>query len=229
MPYLDSTAIIRLLFLETGTVELREHLKGSQEPVTSAISRVEVSRAVTRVDPGSVAQVGSLLATITVLELDASIMATASPLLPASLRTGDAIHVASAMQLGPDLDAFLTYDPRLAEAAHAAGLPVRSPGVELTPTPEAPDIAIPLDQGSIQRVVDRLVGRLRPTRILLPEDAASGIPRIVIVLGPWSPGRAASQLGREAVADLDVDVELDVIQDEDARSAPTGTTLYEVD
>jgi uncharacterized protein len=226
MLYLDSSAITKLLFLEPGTAELRDRLETSPEPVTSALARVEVPRAVARVKPGSVSQAGALLATLTVLGLDASILATASSLLPATLRTSDAIHLASAVQLGPDLDAFLTYDPRQAEAARAAGLPVESPGVELAFASDGP---MPLDRGALQRVVDRLVGRLRPARILLPDEAGSEEARVVIVLGPWSPGRAASQLGREAIADLDVELQLEVIQDEDAAGAPAGTILYEGD
>ena len=57
-----------------------------------------------------------------------------------------------------------------------------------------------------------------------PRAAPAGV---VIVLGPWSPGRAASQLGREAIADLDVELDLTVIDDEDAGTEPPGRILYE--
>lgn len=46
---------------------------------------------------------------------------------PSSLRTLDAIHLATALGLGAELDAFVTYDNRLAEAARSLGLPVVSP------------------------------------------------------------------------------------------------------
>ena len=42
-------------------------------------------------------------------------------------RTLDAIHLATAIALGPELDAFVTYDDRLADAARAVGLPVVRP------------------------------------------------------------------------------------------------------
>jgi predicted nucleic acid-binding protein len=225
MRYLDPSAITKLLFLEPGTVELRAALGSPEDAVTSVLSRVEVQRAVARRDPASVAPMASLLATFSFLELDGSVVATAST-LPTTLRTGDALHVASALQLGADLDAFVTYDARLADAARTAGLDVQSPGVDLA---VAPATLTTVDPAAIQRVVDRLVGRLRPARILLPETSPDARPGIVIVLGPWSPGRAASQLGREAVADLEVDVDLVVIQDEDASSTPPGAMLYEGD
>ncbi len=39
----------------------------------------------------------------------------------------DAIHVATALSLGTELDAVVTYDGRMAEAAAAAGLRVLAP------------------------------------------------------------------------------------------------------
>ncbi|HVV10086.1 hypothetical protein [Amycolatopsis sp.] len=44
--------------------------------------------------------------------------------VPGMSRSVDAIHVASAEQLGSELTALVTYDSRMAEAARKAGLPV---------------------------------------------------------------------------------------------------------
>jgi predicted nucleic acid-binding protein len=60
-------------------------------------------------------------------EVSARIADQAAALTPASIRSLDAIHLASALELGPELAAFVTYDARLAEAAAAAGLPVVAP------------------------------------------------------------------------------------------------------
>jgi predicted nucleic acid-binding protein len=46
-----------------------------------------------------------------------------------ALRSLDAIHVASAQQLGALLDVLVTYDRRMIDAALALGLPVASPGM----------------------------------------------------------------------------------------------------
>jgi predicted nucleic acid-binding protein len=43
------------------------------------------------------------------------------------LRSLDAIHLATARVLGPDLDGLATYDDRLAAAAKDAGIPVIEP------------------------------------------------------------------------------------------------------
>jgi predicted nucleic acid-binding protein len=62
-----------------------------------------------------------------VLELDARVADRAVAVAPTLLRSLDAIHVASALELGPTLDAFVTYDDRLALAARQMGLPVVRP------------------------------------------------------------------------------------------------------
>src|SRR5262245_60022953 len=49
--------------------------------------------------------------------------------LPGRLRSLDAIHVVSAALLGSELEALVTFDKRMAEAAHGAGLPVAMPGM----------------------------------------------------------------------------------------------------
>jgi predicted nucleic acid-binding protein len=61
------------------------------------------------------------------VELDAEVGHLASAVGPANVRTLDAIHLATGVLLRPDLDAFVTYDDRLAEAARLVGLPVVRP------------------------------------------------------------------------------------------------------
>ena len=51
----------------------------------------------------------------------------AARIAPPGLRTLDAIHLASALDMGPALDALVTYDDRLAAAAWELGLPVLRP------------------------------------------------------------------------------------------------------
>lgn len=52
---------------------------------------------------------------------------SANSIGPLLLKALDAIHLATAQALGPELDAFVTYDDRLAEAARTLGLPVVRP------------------------------------------------------------------------------------------------------
>jgi hypothetical protein len=43
------------------------------------------------------------------------------------MRSLDAVHIAAAMSLGPDLGVVITYDERMAAAARLFGLPLASP------------------------------------------------------------------------------------------------------
>jgi predicted nucleic acid-binding protein len=61
-------------------------------------------------------------------DIDAGIRAAAAAFPDPTLRSLDAIHLATAQRLGADLQAFVTYDKRLLTAAEAYGLPVASPG-----------------------------------------------------------------------------------------------------
>ena len=51
----------------------------------------------------------------------------AADLEPGELRALDAIHLASALEIGPDLGVMIAYDIRLRAAAEAYGLAVESP------------------------------------------------------------------------------------------------------
>jgi predicted nucleic acid-binding protein len=71
--------------------------------------------------------VSSLIATVELLELDGEVARRAGELTPATLRSLDAIHLASALVIAPEVDAVVAYDTRLAAAARAAGLAVVAP------------------------------------------------------------------------------------------------------
>lgn len=59
--------------------------------------------------------------------MDPAILDAAAGLKPPDFRTLDAIHVASALSLGDDPHAFVTYDDRQAAAARKGGLRVEAP------------------------------------------------------------------------------------------------------
>ncbi len=63
-----------------------------------------------------------------VVELDDQVLDRAGTMMPgSSLRSLDAIHLASAEVLGPSLTAVVTYDRRMIEAAEQLGLRVVTP------------------------------------------------------------------------------------------------------
>lgn len=94
--------------------------------VSSRVAVVEVVKAVSRANPD--ADPTRVLALLAFIELDAELAALAGATGEAGLRALDAIHVASALRLGPDVRSFVTYDVRQSSAAHSAGLHVEAPG-----------------------------------------------------------------------------------------------------
>lgn len=127
--YLDSSALVKLVLPESETAALLSIFPRFAGVVSSALAEVEVHRAVWRVssNPKTRQHAGEVLARVDLIEIDDPILNVASVLEPKTLRSLDALHLASALSLGPDLEALVTYDVRLAEAARDAGLEVLAP------------------------------------------------------------------------------------------------------
>lgn len=130
MIYLDSAALVKLVRLEPFTSELVAWLNARPGVplVCSVLAEVEVPRAIRKVAPDALAAVPATLARLYRLEIDTVVRSSAAALAEPSLRTHDAIHVATAAGLGADLQAFVSYDQRLLQTAGELGLPVVSPG-----------------------------------------------------------------------------------------------------
>jgi predicted nucleic acid-binding protein len=111
--------------VETGA--LRELLAGDRDQLASAIVEVEVIRAVRRRVPQLIAQAHAVVAQISVIELTEAIRARAAHLEPDTRRSLDALHLATALELGDELAAVVTYDARMAGAAASLGLAVLAP------------------------------------------------------------------------------------------------------
>ncbi len=123
--YADASALVKLVIGEPESASMHAFIEAFDEVVTSQVGIIETRRTASR-RGGPTGLLDTVLAAVGALEIDAAIAATAAVLEPPSLRTLDAIHLASALSLY-HVDAFVTYDARLAEAARAIGLPVASP------------------------------------------------------------------------------------------------------
>jgi predicted nucleic acid-binding protein len=128
--YLDSSAVLKLVTTESESDALENWLVERREAsvVSSALTQVEVLRACRRIDEGLLPAARRLLRGIDLVPMDSSILDTAAELPTRVLRSQDALHVASALSLETDLEAFVAYDARLVTAAEAAGLAVVRPG-----------------------------------------------------------------------------------------------------
>lgn len=129
MIYLDSSALVKLVITEPETRALASWLaqRADLPMVSSVIHRTEVPRAVWRAEPSAFPRSYRQVRGVERVALTPEVLDTAAALAPASLRSLDAIHVASALSIRRDLAAFVAYDKRLLDAAAAAGLPTASP------------------------------------------------------------------------------------------------------
>ena len=126
LAYVDASALAKLVLDEPGSVEMTRWHVESERIATNRVGIVETRRAAAR-HVHDAAHLEVVLHAVETLELDASVARTASAVGPATLRALDAIHLASAVALMPEVDAFVTYDDRLADAARALGLRVVRP------------------------------------------------------------------------------------------------------
>lgn len=126
--YLDTSAFLKLIVVEPESAALRDRLRRWPDRAAATLLRTETVRALRRSDNDHlVGKARRLFATIHLLRLDEPLLDRAGDLGPAGLRSLDAIHLAAALAMGPDLGVLLTYDARLREAALTQGLDVESP------------------------------------------------------------------------------------------------------
>ena len=125
--YIDSSAIIKLIVAEKESPDLKSYI--SDGLLTSEIARVEVLRTVTMNAPDFVASARKVLGALNTVDINASILYMAEDFgSEISLRTLDAIHVATALSMRDVIDGVITYDKGMSKDAKALGLSVVSPG-----------------------------------------------------------------------------------------------------
>ena len=126
--YVDTSALVKLVVREEESPAFITWLsEADRAPVASDLIRTELARAVSRAAPSRLEQARRVIASVTLMSITPAILQEAGRLQPGTLRTLDAVHLASALALDDDLESFVTYDERLAEAARFYGIPVSAP------------------------------------------------------------------------------------------------------
>ena len=125
--YLDSSAIVKLAVKEPESEALRRFLRRRRPLASSALARAEVARALLPLGEAAVRRGHDVLSRVELLRVNDRILTAAGTLLPVELRSLDAIHLATAEQLGDDLGRVVTYDARMSAIAEAMGLAVVAP------------------------------------------------------------------------------------------------------
>jgi hypothetical protein len=127
--YLDASAAAKLVLYEPGSDALRRWMDSTDaEVVSSDLLRTELLRAIRRHNADLISLGQAVLESITLATVTRSVYESAATLGPPVLRSLDAIHLASAIDLGGDeLEAIITYDERMIEAARGMDIAVVSP------------------------------------------------------------------------------------------------------
>src|SRR6476659_9477076 len=114
MIYLDSAAIVKLVHAETESQALRDWLDERAEVgwVSSVLAEIESFRALARHAPHAVSRLHLVLDLVDLVDLDAGTRILAQTVRPATVRSLNAVHLATALRIQP-LTAFVTYDKRL--------------------------------------------------------------------------------------------------------------------
>ena len=136
MKYVDASAVLRILFSESGS---KVPLAGNDRVVSSQLVEIEAFRAVDRerllgnLDDAETAskrkELADLLAMLDLAAIDAEVVDRAKSPFAVNVSALDAIHVATAEILAAEAKGepreFWTHDDRQATAALSRGLTVR--------------------------------------------------------------------------------------------------------
>ena len=127
--YVDTSALVKLVAAEPETPAFQSwRAQPHRGLVAGDLVRTELLRVAHRLTPAHVLVAREVLASVRLTRVGERIFEQAGLLDPPSLRSLDAIHLASALDLGRDLEGIVTYDRRLAEAAELNTVTVLSPG-----------------------------------------------------------------------------------------------------
>jgi uncharacterized protein len=126
LAYLDSSAFVKTLVDEPESARLETWLEEWPERASCALLRTEAVRAVRVHGIEAVARARRALGALLLVQLDDELLDAAAELAP-NIRPLDAIHLAAARSLGPDLGVIATYDDRMTSAARELGLDTATP------------------------------------------------------------------------------------------------------
>jgi predicted nucleic acid-binding protein len=124
--YVDTSAFLKLVKDEKESQPLKTWCANDPQLVSSQLLLLEARRACQRLEV-SEEDLFSAIDIITLMIPNMSTYQKAAEIRPLSLRSLDALHVATAFEVGSELEGIVTYDQRMAEAARINGLVFISP------------------------------------------------------------------------------------------------------
>ena len=127
--YLDSSAILKLLIAEKESAALTDFINFTIK--SSVLTRVEVIRTLHKIAPEKTADAKEILAGIDVTPLNSAVLNIAENFSSSiTLRSLDALHVATVLFLEKTVEGLLTYDKQMIANAKLLGIKTISPGMK---------------------------------------------------------------------------------------------------
>lgn len=121
--YLDTSAFLKLVVAEKETTAMRAWMAGNGPCWSSQLLRTEALRAASRLGLDEQIATEALDAVSLVVPGPSTFLA-AGRMKPSTLRSLDALHLATALELGDDLQGLVTYDTRMIAGAELASIAV---------------------------------------------------------------------------------------------------------
>lgn len=125
--FVDASALVKLLRRENESETLVAELDRWPALVSSALGETELWIVARRL-AASGSRVREIAGRLLLVPVSEAILRRAREPFNESLRTLDAVHLASALSVREGVGVFMAYDRRLLAAAAAEGLEVASPG-----------------------------------------------------------------------------------------------------
>ena len=127
--YADSSALLKLLIIENESVALTDFIDFTIK--SSVLTRVEVIRTLHRIAPEKITEAQKILDGIDLTPVNPTILSMAENFTPSiSLKSLNAIHVASVLFLGTTVEGLISYDKQMIKNAKDLGIKVVSPGLK---------------------------------------------------------------------------------------------------
>lgn len=105
MFYADTSALVKLVVIEPESGALLDWLGHRDAALaTSDLARTELVRSMRRRAPEAITQARDVLSRLLLVRADAQIFDEAARLMPPEVRSLDAVHLATALALGDDLE-----------------------------------------------------------------------------------------------------------------------------
>lgn len=127
--YADSSALLKLLIVEKESTALSDFINFTIK--SSVLTRVEIIRTLHKISPEKIADAQIILDGIDLTPVNPAILSVAENFSTSiTLKSLDALHIATVIFLNKSVDGVITYDKAMIKNAEKLGIKAASPGMK---------------------------------------------------------------------------------------------------